>query len=174
MRYEQGSGSGLNSRDKNHTGMSRLPPGPTYYYCKRRGHVKAQCPALEKKNKSNAIVTHPRPGNEECMVKPGKVPSEYKPFVSQGTVSLASGEESPVTILRDTGASQSLILADVLPFSVHSATGTSVLLQGVEISTMSVPLHKIILKCNLVNGPVVVGVRPSYRCKELQCFWEMI
>jgi len=50
----------------------------------------------KKKNKSNAIVTHPRPGNNECMVKPGIVP-EYKPFVSQGTVSLVSGEESPVT-----------------------------------------------------------------------------
>jgi len=27
---------------------------------------------------------------------------------------------------------------------------------------MSEPLHKIILKCNLVNGSMVVGVRPSY------------
>jgi len=25
---------------------------------------------------------------------------------------------------------------------------------------MNVPLHKTILKCNLMNGPVVVGVRP--------------
>jgi len=95
MRYEPGSGSGLNSLDKNHTGMLRLPPGPTCYYCKWKGHVKAECPALERK-KFDAIVTHPRPGNEEYVVESGKVPSEYKPFVSQGTLSLILGEESPM------------------------------------------------------------------------------
>jgi len=81
--------------------------------------------------------------------------------LSHKIVSLVSGEESPVTILRDTGASQSLILADAFPFSINSTTGNRVLLQGVELGTMNVLLHKIILKCNLVNGPVVVGVRPS-------------
>ena len=84
---------------------------------------------------------------------------EYKPFVSHGTVSLGSGEESPVTILRDIGAFQSLILADILPFLTDSATGTSVLLQGVELGIINVPLHKMTLKCNLVSGPAIVGAR---------------
>ena len=35
------------------------------------------------------------------------------------------------------------------------------LLQGVELGTMSIPLHRIILKYSVVNGPVIVGVRPS-------------
>jgi len=120
-----------------------LPPGPTYYYCKRKGHVKAECPVLEKKiSKTNALVTPQRPVRKyvDNMSEP-EIPFEYEPFVSQGTVSLVgSGEESPVTILRDTGASQSLILESVLLFSDDSATGTSVLLQGVELST---PLHKM-------------------------------
>ena len=144
-RHEQGGGSGPpNPRDKSHSTASRLPPGPTSYYCKQRGHVKAECPALERKRKSNAIVAPTRPDDEGYMDGSREVPSEYKPFVSHGTVSLGSGEESPVTILRDTGASQSLILADVLPFSADSATGASVLLQGVELGTVNVPLHKMI------------------------------
>ena len=51
-----------------------------------------------------------------------------------GFVSL-SGDNCPPTpskILRDTGASQSLILADILPFSEKTSSGTSVLIQGVE------------------------------------------
>ena len=78
------------------------------------------------------------------------------------TISLiGSVGENPVTILRDTGASQSLVLADTLPFSNESATGTSVLLQGVELGTMKVPLHRVFLRCNLLSGPVIIGVRPS-------------
>ena len=119
---------------------------------------------MERKRKSNAIVAPTRPDDESYV---DGVPSEYKPFVSHGTVSLGSGEESPVTILRDTGASQSLILADVLPFSADSATGASVLLQGVELGTINVPLHKITLKCSLVSGPVIVGVRPSLPVQEI-------
>ena len=30
-----------------------------------------------------------------------------------------------------------------------------------ELETFHVPLHKVHLKCGLVTGPVVVGVRPS-------------
>ena len=43
----------------------------------------------------------------------------YEQFLSEGCVSLNSdfAQSTPITILRDTGASQSLILADTLPFS---------------------------------------------------------
>ena len=58
------------------------------------------------------------------------------------------------------GASQSLIFDDVLPFSLQSDTGVTVLLQRVELGTFNVPLQKICLKSALVNGLVVIGVRP--------------
>ena len=64
-------------------------------------------------------------------------------------------------ILRDTGASQSLISADVLPFSEKNSSGTNVLIQGVECGFVSVPLHNIYLTSDLVTGPVTVGVRPN-------------
>ena len=86
----------------------------------------------------------------------------YEPFISDGFVSL-SGDTctpTPITILRDTGASQSLILADTLPFSEKTSSGTSVLIQGVECENINVPLHNIHLFSDLVTGPVTVGIRP--------------
>ena len=41
-------------------------------------------------------------------------------------------QSTPITILRDTGASQSLILADSQPFFEKTSSGTSVLIHGVE------------------------------------------
>ena len=59
------------------------------------------------------------------------------------------------------GTSQSLILADTLPFSEKTSSGTSVLIQGVECGFVNVPLHNIYLSSDLVTGPVCVGIRPS-------------
>ena len=80
-----------------------------------------------------------------------------------GFVSL-SGDNcppTPIKILRDTGASQSLIFADVLPFSEKTSSGTSVLIQGVECGTINIPLHHINLSSDLVTGLVVIGITPS-------------
>ena len=70
-------------------------------------------------------------------------------------------QSTPIKILRDTGASQSLILADTLPFSEKTSSGTSVLIQGVECGFINVPLHNIYLSSDLVTGLVAVGIRPS-------------
>ena len=171
-RHDQGSGTNPCDRNGSHqNGNSRVPPGPTCYYCKWKGHVKTECPALAKKTRQNAIVASPRVkdvNSAHAVVGQEKVPDVYEPFVSQGTVSLVgSGEENPVTILRDTGASQSLVLDSVLPFSDQSDTGTKVLLQGVELGTISVPLHKVFLRCNLKTGPIVIGVRSSLSVKGI-------
>lgn len=74
---------------------------------------------------------------------------DYKPFLSQGFVSLVLddfSETHPVKILRDTGAAQTLLLDSVLPFSEQTFTGRSVLLQGVELGVINVPLHLICFK----------------------------
>uniref|UniRef100_A0A4W5JE97 Gypsy retrotransposon integrase-like protein 1 n=1 Tax=Hucho hucho TaxID=62062 RepID=A0A4W5JE97_9TELE len=87
---------------------------------------------------------------------------DYLPFVTEGFVSiLGSKNLVPVTILRDTGASESFVLESVLPFSAETDSGNSVLIRGIGLNTLSVPLHKLRLDCGLVKGEVVVGVRPS-------------
>ena len=93
----------------------------------------------------------------------------YEPFLWDGFVSLNSdyAQSIPIKILRDTGASQSLILADTLPFSEKISSGASVLIQSVECGFVNVPLHNIYLSSDLVTGLVAVGIRPFftfYRC----------
>ena len=63
----------------------------------------------------------------------------YEPFLSDGSVSLNSdfAHSTPIKILRDTGASQSL----------------------------NVPLHNIYLSSDYVTGLVAVGIRPSLHFK---------
>ena len=87
----------------------------------------------------------------------------YEPFLSDGSESLNSdfAQSTTIKILRDTGASQSLILADTLPFSEKTSSRTSVLIQGVECGFINVPLHNIYLSSDLVTGLVAVGIRPS-------------
>ena len=52
-------------------------------------------------------------------------------------------------------------MADTLPFSEKTSSGTSVLIQGVECGFVNVPLHNIYLSSDLVKGPVAVGIRQT-------------
>ena len=87
----------------------------------------------------------------------------YKPFISEGVVSLVGDENSSqkVKILRDTGATQSLMLDSVLPLTENSFTGANVLISGVEMGILEVPLHEVNIKSSLINGNIVIGMRPS-------------
>ena len=87
----------------------------------------------------------------------------FEPFISKGVVTSLDGLISvPIDILRDTGASQTLLLADTLPFGT---SGESVLIQGIEGGKVNVPLHKVNLSSELVSGPVSVGVTGSLPVK---------
>ena len=88
----------------------------------------------------------------------------FEPFIHDGFVSLTSdlSNATAVNILRDTGASQSLLLADALPFSEESYTRASVLIKGLDSSDYTpVPLYNVYLLSNLVSGHVTLGIRPS-------------
>lgn len=66
----------------------------------------------------------------------------YAPFVMGGFKSLGHGDgKVPVAILRDTGASQSFMLKDVLPFP--DVTSKSALVQGIGMECLEVPVHKV-------------------------------
>ena len=53
----------------------------------------------------------------------------------------------------------------VIAHSEVSATGEKVLIQGIGMDVISVPLHKINSKSDLVSGTVIVGVRPELPVK---------
>ncbi len=100
-------------------------------------------------------------GEEACDPKLVAM-KNFVPFITEGCVSLLNSESKiPVKILRDTGSSESFILESVLPFSEVSSEGRSVLIRGIGLNTLSVPLHRVHLTCDLVCGEVSLGVRPS-------------
>ena len=149
----------------------RSPEERECYYCHQFGHIKADCFMLKRKlsqpNKRPKEV-----GLVQTLVGPVSVTPEmegdmlepcYAPFMLDGLVSLSANalNQCPVRILRDTGAAQSFILSNVLPFSDENLSGSSVLVQGIEMGFVSVPLHQVHLACDLANGVFKVGVRPS-------------
>ena len=108
-------------------------------------------------NDKSCIEDEISPNTEsDCM-------ENYKPFISEGVVSLVGDENSSqkVKILRDTGATQSLMLDSVLPLTENSFTGANVLISGVEMGVLEVPLHEVYIKSSLINGNIVIGMRPS-------------
>ena len=58
----------------------------------------------------------------------------YNPLISKGYVSLSeNGGKVPVKILRDTGATQPLLVEGIFSLSDSTATGTSVKIHGIEL-----------------------------------------
>ena len=144
---------------------------PVCHYCQKPGHVMSDLKKRrEKEATPNAFVSsksnwRSNPNRAESSIGLDKseiIREEFKPFVSEGFVSLeSSSSQVPIKILRDTGATQSLLLEGVLPLSVSTSTGESVIAQGIEGGCVNVPLHKVKLVSDLVTGSVVVDDHSS-------------
>ena len=129
-------------------------------------------PLIDRNNlveKNKGIKVNPLHSDKSCTEDGIRTSTEsdymenYKPFISEGVVSLVGDENSSqkVKILRDTGATQSLMLDSVLPLTGNSFTGANVLISGVEMGILEVPLHEVNIKSSLINGNIVIGMRPS-------------
>ena len=117
-------------------------------------------------SKSNWHLVPNRAASSISLDKSEIIREEFKPFVSEGFVSLeSSSSQVPIKILRDTGATQPLLLEGVLPLGVSTSTGDSVIAQGIERGCVNVPLQKLNLVSDLVTGSVVVGTRPTLPIK---------
>uniref|UniRef100_A0AAQ4R8V1 CCHC-type domain-containing protein n=1 Tax=Gasterosteus aculeatus aculeatus TaxID=481459 RepID=A0AAQ4R8V1_GASAC len=128
------------------------------FYCRLPGHLIADCPTLKAKPKG---PLSPSLSKGVGFVGPKKPSVVYSPFLSKGWVSLCDeASQQPITILRDTGAAQSIIVSTSLPWSEKSYCGSHVLLTGIELGTISVPLHWVYLSSSIVSGRVRVGVVP--------------
>ena len=156
----------------------------TCNYCKESGHLISDCLKLKRKRQREETkptgLTTLRSKPQSCVSndtvckvsepKADSVMETFEPFVMDGFVSLTSDvlcPPTPIKILRDTGCSQSLVLADCLPFSEKSSSGTSVLIQGVECGFVNVALHNVHLQSDLVTGPVTVGLTSSLPFKGI-------
>ncbi|KAL3967153.1 FMS-like tyrosine kinase 1 [Sarotherodon galilaeus] len=160
---------------KGYGGVKPSKLGQACNYCHGDGHWKAECPLLRSKlartGKQVKPVALTIPAREISVVSQDmpvltKSDSEsysgFEDFVSDGFVSLPGDvHKVPVKILRDTGAKDSFILASVLPFSQVTDTGECVLVQGMGLTTICAPLHKVRLSCSFVDDDICIGVRPA-------------
>ena len=154
------------------------PGGRACFYCHIVGHVISECPALKRKDSQNPKAAKPKPVGfiqsailsaspsitpATAEAVPRETVESFGPFLLDGSVSLSGqdNDQVPIKILRDTGASQSLMLRDVLPFSEKSFIGADCLVLGVEMNSLRAPLHNIFLRSPLVSGSVQVGIRES-------------
>ncbi|KAL2096852.1 hypothetical protein ACEWY4_006059 [Coilia grayii] len=133
-------------------------------YCKKRGHVLAECFKLKRVNSSCTTAE----ANCVSLLSPTSRKDEnfsqaFAPFITDAVVTLpgAQGIGVPIKVLRDTAASQSFVLESVLPFNDKSYAGENVLVQGFEMGSVAVPLYRVSLISDLITGEFKVGVRPS-------------
>uniref|UniRef100_A0A8C6M3U4 SCAN box domain-containing protein n=1 Tax=Nothobranchius furzeri TaxID=105023 RepID=A0A8C6M3U4_NOTFU len=135
------------------------PQKPRCYYCHLVERVARDCVILKRRNEKRGSDTQPM----GFVSKSGDDNLGFGPFMSEGQVSLTEScaTLTPVKILRDTGASQTLILQKVLPFDELSSTGSSVMLAGVNAVPVSRSLHRIYLWSGLFTGSCEVAVCPS-------------
>ncbi|KAJ8041519.1 hypothetical protein HOLleu_12356 [Holothuria leucospilota] len=96
-------------------------------FCHKKGHTMANCFTLAKlketETASNALANAENSPEVVVTLRPNskdQIKEEYLPFVSEGFISLDGNSAHPpvkIKILRDTGATQSLLLDGVLPLS---------------------------------------------------------
>ena len=177
--------SGGDSSNKNRN----LSTGLICNYCKKPNHVISECYKLKNKKEnesqqlkpkgSGLVISHSkapvvsldprrslRPSEAEDAVMTESLEEEFLPFVSKGFVSQnENSAPRPIRVLRDTGASQSLLLSSSMDVCDETAIGDYVLCKGIEGRIVSIPLHTVYLKSELVTGQVKVGLVPSLPMK---------
>ena len=154
----------------------KFDPARVCHACKNKGHWKGECPISKTGQtsadssvyvKSTGLVSFAQSIDVSESGLPGEnslaksVDELYAPFVSDRFVSLDGNDKTPVKILRDTGATESLIVGSILPFSTTTATGSKAPVVGVGLIPLLVPVHKFNLFSDLVCGEVDMGVRPK-------------
>ena len=144
-------------------------------YCRGEGHTMSNCYRLKNKEPkerqnlkptgvlSNNSINSKRPpvSDQQPLDHVDPIMKVFRPFLFDGSVSFQNSNStiSHIKILRDTGASQSLILTNTLPFSEKSYSGKNVLIRGIDAQKYtSVPLHNINLQSKLVSGDVQIGI----------------
>ena len=123
------------------------------YKCGKAGHIAIRC-QLGKGPERNQ--TQPRKPQGAVTTTRGN--QSYRPWTKKGMIRGPHGGPVEVSILRDTGASQSLLLRNKLPKRVIEATRETVMIEGIGGKRVKIPLCKITLKSQWKDGPIKVGV----------------
>ena len=123
------------------------------FKCGKAGHIAIRC-QLGKGPERNQ--TQPRKPQGAVTTTRGN--QSYRPWTKKGMIRGPHGGPVEVSILRDTGASQSLLLRNKLPKRVIEATRETVMIEGIGGKRVKIPLCKMTLKSQWKDGPMKVGV----------------
>ena len=123
------------------------------YKCGQAGHIAIRC-QLSKGPENNRTQSRKPQG----AVTTARGNQSYRPWTKRGVIRGTNGGPVEVSILRDTGASQLLLLREKLPKGIIEATRETVLIEGIGGKRVKIPLCKITLKSQCKNGPIQVGV----------------
>ncbi len=114
------------------------------FYCHKTGHVIADCLALKRKQQTNPpksvgfVKTVDMIENENH----DKIDVGYQPFLMEGLISADAQSTNQVkSMLRDTGAMQTIMAKDAFLFSDETFCGSYVLVRGIGMETVRVPSH---------------------------------
>lgn len=141
--------------------------------CGTAGHRKYECPKGKPKP-VGAVVARGSAmqfieGVNTQLPEEQQEEDDFEYFTINGTVKVEGSPEKVIRIFRDTGANQSLILKDALPWSNESSTGKKAACRG-EGGGFSIPLHKVWLECGYVTGEVTVGVKETLSIDGVDMF----
>ncbi len=142
------------------------------FYCHKSGHLIADCSMLKRKQQSSVTksVGFVKAVEVDNVERVGGLDPSYEPFLMAGLISFTgkSTDQVKVKMLRDTGTTQSFVVAGVLPFSDQTFCGSNVLVQGIEMGLIKVPLHQVHVHSKLCTGFVKIAVRECLPVKGVE------
>lgn len=138
-------------------------------YCKKPGHVIRNCPQPQCRVSTSGLGSFVKPYSDKQLdvsrrsvsniAVPVTPEDSFANFKSQGQILLTpSGPSYPVTILRDTGSSQTILYAPSVPKVKSKCTGEYVIVQDLT-STPKLKIAKVYLDSGLVKGEVKLALR---------------
>ena len=127
---------------------------PRCFRCREIGHISAQCPIWR-----DARAVRSMPMKTAGTVVRAGYNKSFQPYVSDGQIANVDDTGTrKINVLRDTGATQTLIERKMLPRGRNSYTGKSVAVRGIENRILIAPIHKIRLNCKWRSGIIDVAV----------------
>ena len=157
------------SRDRDRQENRGSPTGPPKCYnCGKLGHMARSCwaknPKSEQKGRISLVVDQGVVDDsvqaERVMCSAVQVVEDsFAPFTSVGEVKVG-GESIPVVVLRDTGASLTVVRSGAIPGVEQIFTGKKVKISGVEGKMKEIPLGKVELSTREFVGEAYVGISP--------------
>ena len=143
--------------------MNKVPSKPTGFISGSKNRLKYEKQRQTERTYFNNKQIN-RDAENKYKVKRSADPimDTFKPFTFDGFVSLSNEKPNiPIKRLRDTGASQTLILTKTLPFSESSHSDANVLIRGINSKDY---------RSNLVTGDVSLGIIEFLPFEEIHLF----